>query len=183
MLFFLVALTFFSCNNPTPAEVEQRNWCLAQTDSLWIRLAETRRSFKFSMDEIAMRKEQMNSQLQVLKLADGNLLSPEEKSQIVQYNSVYRVYKPVAEKYKNLVLEAEDLFYRIKALEQSTKQGVYDKKLDEFKTTLEAIRKDLDACYGESSELGEKLASVEPMYVRLSPKIEELVTRFNPGGM
>lgn len=132
------------------------------------------------MDEIAERKELMTSQLQILSMVDGAKLTAQEKSEIVQYNSVFRVYKPVADTYKNQVIEAEDLFYRIKALEQSTKQGVYDKKTEEFKSTKAEIDADLNKLLKASRDLAEKLNSVEPMFIRLAPKIDELATRFNP---
>jgi hypothetical protein len=107
-------------------------------------------------------------------------LSPEEKSDIIQYNSVFRVYKPLAERYKAAVLEAEELFYNIKALDKSVRKGDYDSKTEEFKKVWQPLKQALDANLIEAKEIEGQLNNVEPMYQRLAPKIEVIVDRAMP---
>jgi hypothetical protein len=167
-----------ACGNTSVENLELRKWYATKTDSLWIQLAETRKNFNFRMDEIAERKEEMESQLKILAQVNGTDLSSEEKSEIVNYNSVFQVYKPLANKYKETVMETEDVFYRIKALDQSVKKGAYDDKKEEFKKNYSELASELNHVLNESKELAETLTSVEPMFQRLAPKIDDLVLKF-----
>jgi len=91
-----------------------------------------------------------------------------------------RVYKPLAERYKAAVLEAEELFYNIKALDKSVRKGDYDSKTEEFKKVWQPLKQALDANLIEAKEIEGQLNNVEPMYQRLAPKIEVIVDRAMP---
>jgi hypothetical protein len=156
-----------------------RNWCMRKTDTAWNKLAETRKNFVYGMNDIAMRKMEMDSQLQVLKIAGGNL-SEVDRSNITQYHSVFTVYKPMAEKYRAVVMETEDVFFRIKALEKAVREGVYDDKVEEFNKTWNEIHTILLDAKSRSLEISEKLKAVEPQYLRLAPKIDELMEQVSP---
>ncbi len=131
------------------------------------------------MDEIAIRKADIDSQLVAAKFFKPDELSKEEQNMLIQYHSVFTVYKPIAGKYKNAVLHAEETFYAIKTLEKSVKDGAYDKKLEEFKSTWNELYKEGMKNLEESTEIATKLNSVEPMYQRLAPKVDELLDRLS----
>lgn len=132
------------------------------------------------MDEIAERREEMDSILKVLKFAEEGKLAEADKSVINQYHSVFTVYKPVSNTYKNAVLEAEDHFYRLKRLEKSVKAGEFDKKQEEFKKTYADLQREVLENAARAKEVSNRLKAVEPMYLRLEPKIEEILERTAP---
>ncbi len=131
VLFF----TLIGCGGTAGQDESFRNWCIKKTDTVWTILNKSRAEFVYPMDEIADRKKEMDSFLQLLKFKQPKNINPELLSMIEKYNSVLTVYKPIAGEYKNAVLKSEDLFYQIKALERTVKNGGYDKKQDEFKKT------------------------------------------------
>ena len=176
----LICIHFHSCTPSKSSSNDARDWCIRKTDTLWSSLAESRKNFIYKMDEIAIRKHDMDSQLRITKFMSAASLSPEEKSDIIQYNSVFRVYKPLAERYKAAVLEAEELFYNIKALDKSVRKGDYDSKTEEFKKVWQPLKQALDANLIEAKEIEGQLNNVEPMYQRLAPKIEVIVDRAMP---
>jgi hypothetical protein len=122
----------------------------------------------------------MEEELRILGGYGDGKLSESEKSDIIQYHSVFVVYKPLAAQYKSAVLQAEDLFYRIKALEKSAKSGAFDSKTEDFKKTWNELYSELSVSYRESETIAKKLLSVEPMYQRLSPEMGNLVERISP---
>lgn len=176
----LIFIHFHSCSPTKNSTNDAREWCIRKTDTLWSTLAESRKNFIYKMDEIAIRKHDMDSQLRITKFMPAASLSPEEKSDIVQYNSVFRVYRPLAERYKEAVLQAEELFYNIKALDKSVRNGEYDNKTEEFKKVWQSLKQSLDQNLIEAKEIAGLLNNVEPMYQRLAPKIEVIVDRAMP---
>lgn len=179
VLAFLVCLgsIFSSCGGGS-GDNEARQYCLEQTDSLWKTLAKTRENFKFSMDEISMRKEHMEEELRIFKTVDSNALTPENRSMIVQYNAIFRVYKPIAGRYKNVVLKTEDAFFQIKVLEKSVKKGEYDNKIAEYKKVWQNIHSELIQNLEESTDLSQRLSGVEPAYLRLADKMGSLAEKY-----
>lgn len=177
MVFAAPIFLFFGCNNTSSSDSDARQWCIQKVDTLWTVLTKTRENFKYSMDAISERKEAMEKELHVFSMLSGNELSEEDKALILQYHAVLKVYKPLAGKYKNSVIEAENVFFRIKALEKSTKAGEYDKKINEFKSTYEEIYREVSKNLAESKYISDQLVAVEPMFLRLSPKIEALLDK------
>jgi hypothetical protein len=165
------------CNQVGSSHSSSKQWCINKVDTLWTVLTKTRENFKYSMDAIAARKESMEKELHVFSMLNGSELTEEDKTLILQYNAVLKVYKPMAGKYKHAVIEAENNFYRIKALEKSTKAGGFDKKIPEFKTTYEDIYDEVAKGYEESQFIANQLLTVEPMYLRIEPKVAELLER------
>lgn len=143
-------------------------------------LASVRKNFTYKMDEIALRKGEMDSQMRKSLFINPGQLSEVEVGELNQYHSVLKVYEPIAEEYKKAVLEAEEMFFRIKTLDKAVKEGYYDQKLAEFKSTWQEIDKELRHNLEESEEIAGKLSSVEPMYQRLAPKVDALLSRLFP---
>jgi hypothetical protein len=63
------------------------------------------------MDEFVDRQEEMNENLTQVKFVSANKLTEENMSDVSQYIAIFKVYKSNAGKYKEVVLEAENLFY------------------------------------------------------------------------
>lgn len=72
---------------------ENRAECIRSTDSLWASLRQIRDKFGYKINEIDERRHEMDSVLQWLQYADGQKITPEMRTQILQYNSVFRIYK------------------------------------------------------------------------------------------
>lgn len=175
VLFF----TLIGCGGNAGQDESFRNWCIKKTDTVWTILNKSRAEFVYPMDEIADRKKEMDSFLQLLKFKQPKNVNPELLSMIEKYNSVLTVYKPIAGEYKNAVLKSEDLFYQIKALERTVKNGGYDKKQDDFKKTWNELYRESIENYEHAHEVGSKLSAVEPLYLRIQPKMEALVAELS----
>lgn len=168
-----------ACNTGS-GDNSERAWCIKKTDTLWMTLAKVRKNFVYKMDEIAIRKAEMDSQLQQSKYFQESQLSETDKANLIQYSSVLAVYKPIANQYKEAVLEAEELFFEIKALDKSVKSGYYDKKIADFKTEWNKLNEELNKNALRATDIATRLNSVEPMYLRLEPKIAEIMERLVP---
>lgn len=143
-------------------------------------LAKVRKNFVYKMDEIAIRKAEMDSQLQQSKYFQESQLSETDKANLVQYSSLLAVYKPIANQYKEAVLEAEELFFEIKSLDKSVKSGYYDKRIEDFKSEWTKLHEELNKSEIRASNIATRLNGVEPMYLRLEPKIAEIMERLVP---
>lgn len=175
----VVFLLINACGGSTNEQETFRNWCVKKTDSVWMTLNNTRKEFAYPMDEIEERRMEMDSFLRILKQKTPPNISSELISNIAQYHSVFTVYKPIAKEYKNAVLKSEDLFYQIKALERSVKKGDFDSKEAEFKKTWIELKQEAEENNLEAHKVASKLSSVEPMYRRLQPKMELLISELN----
>jgi hypothetical protein len=175
--FISISLAFFACTGSQSKTDNERTWCMRQVDTLWILFAETKKNFVFNMDEIAERKTEMDSQLRLAAMLPAESYSEQDKAMLTQFNSILKVYKPISGKYRNAVLETEDIFYQIKALEKSVREGFYDKRLDDFKKTYADLNQKLQKTAMESKEIGDRLKAVEPMYLRLAPKVEDILAK------
>ncbi len=148
---------------------------LQSVDSLWNDLKTVRVQFKFKMDEFVERKAYMEKQLIKAQFLNDKLLSEEDKITFDKYNGVYRVYKNLASKYKTAVLTAEDIFYSIKGLEKELKKGSYDADIEGFKKERDALKNRLSENLRVTLDVTDKLTAVEPLYIRTSDKIDEII--------
>lgn len=119
----------------------------------------------------------MQEQLRLLAAQTSQTLDSAEKVDIIKYNTVYSVYKSSASRYKKNVLQTEDIFYRVKTLDKSVKEGEYDNNAPGFKKEYGELKPLLEAVKNDTEELSHKLNSMEPLYLRLQPKIQEIVDR------
>ena len=177
MLIFKLFYVFTACVGTKSNEDTFKDCCIHKTDTLWSVLAETRKNFNYQMNEITERRRDMDSQLHILKFASGNMLSEEDKADIVKYHSIFLVYKRIADAYKETVLKAESDFYEVMVLNKSVKKDEYKNKQKEFKTIWNQLKIEMDKNAAEAKSISEGLKSLEPMYLRLQPKIEMLVEK------
>lgn len=177
-VFIAVLLTIIlplpQCTSEKP-EQETRVLMLQSVDTLWNELQFVRSQFKFRMDEFVERKTDMEKQLIKAQFLDGGQLNETDKATFDKFNGVYRVYKSLAAKYKQSVLTAEDVFYSIKGLEKEVKKGSYDADIRNFKEEYALLKKRLADNKTLTLEVTEKLSAVEPLYLRTSVIIEELL--------
>jgi hypothetical protein len=166
---FIIFLT--SCGGN--AVSENRAECNRSTDSLWTSLREIRDKFGYKINEIDERRHEMDSVLQWLQYAEEQKITPEMRTQILQYNSVFRIYKGYAPRYKENVLRAEEMFYEIKALEKQVKAGDFDNNLPAFGKEYRRIRGTLTRLKAEVEETLGRLNAVEPTYRRIAGPVEE----------
>lgn len=165
-----------ACGGPQARNEEQ----LAQmqrVDSLWGRFKSVKELLRYDVWTINERRQEMDSLLQITRFYKPEDLNDAEKQLLVGYAAISRVYQPTAPKYGELVLESEERFYRIKALEQSVKNNTYNGKKEAFMETYNEERKELMKLEDEGKGVLSRLSEVEPMYERLQPAVEELMNR------
>ena len=143
-------------------------------------LNQTRARFNYRMDEIALRRQEMDSLLRISKFHDGSKLSKEDIQVLEQYHSILGTYKPIANTYKNLVLESEEHFFHVKALDKAVKRGDYDKSVEGFKKEYAELSGELKHTYAETEEVTSRLNAVEPLYQRLAPKVDAIMEKITP---
>lgn len=152
---------------------ENRAECITLADSLKWSLQQIRSRFDYKINEIDERRHEMDSVLQWLKFADDNKITTEMRSQILQYNTVYRIYKDFAPKYKECVLKAEELFYEIKAVDKQVKDGVFDNDLPSFGKEYRLLHGQLTMLNMKLDEVLGRLNAVEPTYRRIVGPVED----------
>ena len=155
----------------------------AMSDSLWSKHKAVTSKFRFKLDVIKDRQNYMKWFLKNLKFEDGSKLTETEKSDVIRYEAIHRVYREISENYTHTVLVAEDLFYEIKGFEKQLKNGVYGdgedaKKLDLFKREYASLEKELTEDAENASFIDKQLTGVEPGFQTLHPKMETLAERF-----
>jgi hypothetical protein len=163
-------MIFASCGGG--AISENRTECTRGMDSLWTSLNEIRGRFGYKINEIDERRHEMDSVLQWLKFAGENELSPDIKTQIMQYSSVYRIYKDFSPRYRQNILKAEELFYEIKALDKQVKAGDFDKDLAAFGKEYRRLRGTITRLRADVEEPLGRLNAVEPTYRRIAENVE-----------
>ena len=161
---------FTSCGGE--ATSRNRAECTRSMDYLWTSLNEIRGRFGYKITEIDERRHEMDSVLQWLKFADDNQISPEIKTQILQYNSVYRIYKGFSPRYKQNVIKAEELFYEIKALDKQVKAGAFDQDLPAFGKEYRRLMGTITVLKADVDETLGRLNAVEPTYRRIADDVE-----------
>ncbi len=167
-----------ACTGPQAGNEEQ----LAQmqrVDSLWGRFKSVKELLRYDVWTINERRQEMDSLLQITRFFKSEDLNDAEKQMLIGYAAIARVYTPTAPKYEEIVLESEERFYRIKALEQSVKNNTYTGKKDAFMESYNKERAELIKLEEEGKGVLNRLSEVEPMYERLQPAVEELITQKN----
>jgi len=173
--FAILFLTFSNCTQSVQSTETKRSVCIQKVDSLAWMLQSTRNLFIFKMDEFVERQEEMNENLTKVKFVSANKLTEENMSDVSQYNAIFNVYKSNAGKYKEVVLEAENLFYEIKGIEQELKKGKFDKEIDEFVKEYNHLKIELKHNQEETRQVTEKLKSVEPTFMRIAPAVDKII--------
>jgi hypothetical protein len=173
--FAILFLTFSNCTQSVQNTETKRSVCIQKVDSLAWMLQSTRNLFIFKMDEFVERQEEMNENLTKVKFVSANKLTEENMSDVSQYNAIFNVYKSNAGKYKEVVLEAENLFYEIKGVEQELKKGKFDKEINEFLKEYNQLKIELKHNHEETREVTEKLKSVEPTFMRIAPAVDKIM--------
>ena len=152
------------------------------SDSLWAKHKNLTSKFRFKLDVIKERQTYMKSFLKNLKFQEGSTLTETEKSDVIRYEAIYRVYREITGSYTHTVLTGEELFYEIKGLEKQLKNGVYGNgedaaKLEVFKREYAALEKKLVEGADNATFIDKQLTGVEPGFQTLQPKMEALAGR------
>lgn len=154
-----------------------RSYMSSCTDTLWLELNQVKKMFGYKTAEISERARLMDSILQRLKFADPSRLSSQDMSKITQYTSIQRIYKGFGPKYTECVVNSEELFFDVKALEKAVKQGKYDSKLKDFKSEYGRLRNKLREVNEETTLITDRINTVEPTFQRISTEVEKLTGR------
>lgn len=165
-----------ACGGPNAGNEEQIAQ-LQRVDSLWGRFKQVKELLRYDVWTINERREEMDSLLQITRFFKAEELNDEEKQLLNGYAAIARVYQPTAPQYGKLVLESEERFYRIKALEQSVKNNTYSGKKTEFLDVYGREREELGTLEADGKSILSRLSEVEPMYQRLQPAVEELINK------
>jgi hypothetical protein len=152
-----------------------------RVDSLWGMFKEVKELLRYDMTTIAQRKQEMDSFLQLARFFKEDQLSDDEKSLLNQYNGIYRVYKPMAPAYKEVVIRTEEIFFRIKTLERSVAAGTYKSQRVEFMKVYGEERLALAAHLESARNTLGRLGAVEPTYERIQESVYELFSQKRPG--
>ena len=152
-----------------------------RVDSLWGMFKEVKELLRYDMTTIAQRKQEMDSFLQLARFFKEDQLSDDEKSLLNQYNGIYRVYKPMAPAYKEVVIRTEEIFFRIKTLERSVAAGTYKSQRVEFMKVYGEERLALAAHLESARNTLGRLGAVEPPYERIQESVYELFSQKRPG--
>lgn len=174
-IYFAVFAILVSACGGNASRDEGRATMVTATDSLWRDMAAIKKMFGYKTDELEERRHYMDSLLQHLKFADGSKISQADQNIVSQYNSIRRVYRDFGPRYTAAVVEAEDLYFQIKALDKQVKSGKLDGKLDEFGKDYRRLKGNLTMLKSELEEVTGRVNAVEPTYQRIEPRIEELV--------
>lgn len=158
-------------------EMEQQQ---LRVDSLWGMFKEVKELLRYDMTTISARKAEMDSFLQLARFFTEGQLSDDEKSVLDQYNGIFRVYKPMAPAYKEIVIQTEEIFFRIKTLERSVAAGTYKAKREEFLKVYVEERQVLAAHLESARNTLGRLGAVEPAYERLQESVYDLFSRKQP---
>ncbi len=158
-------------------EMEQQQ---LRVDSLWGMFKEVKELLRYDMTTISARKQEMDSFLQLARFFKADQLSDDEKSLLDQYNGIYRVYKPMAPVYKEIVIQTEEIFFRIKTMEKSVAAGTYKSQRDEFMKVYGEERQALAAHLETARNTLGRLGAVEPTYERIQETVYELFEQKRP---
>lgn len=165
-----------ACGGTNGANDEQRAQ-MERVDSLWGRFKSVKELLRYDVWTINERRQEMDSLLQITRFFKSEELNDAEKQLLVGYAAIARVYQPTAPKYGEIVLESEERFYRIKALEQSVKNNTYSGKKEAFLESYNEEKEELIKLEEEGKGVLNRLSEVEPMYERLQPAVAELMSR------
>lgn len=178
-IYFALAAVFMASCTGAGSNNEERTTMITATDSLWRDMSAIKKMFGYKTDELQERRHYMDSLLQHLKFADGSKISEADQRMVSQYNSIRRVYRDFGPRYTSAVVDAEDLYFQIKALEKQVKAGKFDGKAGEFGKDYRKLKAELGALRSELEEVTGKVNAVEPTFQRIGPKVEALVESLN----
>lgn len=170
-----------ACGQGVGGNSEELTQQQLRVDSLWGMFREVKELLRYDMTTIAARKAEMDSLLQLARFFKAEQLSDDEKSLLDQYNGIYRVYKPMAPAYKDIVIQTEEIFFRIKTLEKSVAAGTYKGQRQEFLKTYKTERETLAGHLDRTRNTLGRLGAVEPAYERIQESIDDLFARKQPG--
>lgn len=176
----MVATGFASCTQGAGGKSEEIVQQQERVDSLWGMFREVKELLRYDMNTISARKDEMDSLLQLARFFKADQLSDDEKSLLNQYNAIYRVYKPMAPAYKEIVIQSEEIFYRIKTLEKSVASGTYKAQRDEFLKVYGEERRTLTAHLESARNTLGRLGAVEPGYERIQESVDALFSSKQP---
>jgi hypothetical protein len=179
-LMVMLTAGLIACGQGGGEKSEELTQQQMRVDSLWGMFKEVKELLRYDMTVISERKAKMDSFLQLARFFTADQLSDDEKSLLNQYNGIYRVYKPMAPAYKEIVIETEEIFFRIKTLEKSVAAGTYKAQRQEFLKTYGEERMALSAHLERARNTLGRLGAVEPTYERIQESVEDLFARKQP---
>lgn len=153
--------------------------CQQFNDSLFRQLNQTRALYVYSMEEIADRKERMDVRLKALKFVQAADLSQSDQENASLYNSIFRIYRDLSERYSQTVLRSEEQFYTLKGLSKAIQSGQFDHDRAEYRNEALKLEKALHENEAEAIDITQRLRAVEPNYHRLEEPMQALADRLN----
>jgi hypothetical protein len=174
----IFALFIGSCGESVSG-VENRKVCQQFNDSLFRQLNQTRALYVYSMEEISERKERMDVRLKALKFVQAADLSESDQENASLYNSIFRIYRDLSERYSQAVLRSEEQFYTLKGLSKAIQSGQYDQDRSEYRKEALKLEKALRENEAEAIDITQRLRAVEPNYHRLEEPMQELADRLS----
>lgn len=180
-LMVMLAAGFAACTQGGGSKSDEVAQQQLRVDSLWGMFREVKELLRYDMVTIAARKQEMDSFLQLARFFKADQLSDDEKSLLDQYNGIYRVYKPMAPAYKEIVIQTEEFFFRIKSLEKSVAAGTYQSQRAAFLKTYAEERQVLTEHLERTKGTLGRLGAVEPTYERIQESVYDLFSRKQPG--
>lgn len=174
----IFALIVGSCTD-AGSGLENRKICQQFNDSLFGQLNQTRALYVYSMEEISERKERMDVRLKALKFVQAADLSETDQQNASLYNSIFRIYRDLSERYAQTVLRSEEHFYTLKGLSKAIQAGQFDQDRSEYRNEALKLEKALKENEAEAIDITQRLRAVEPNYHRLEEPMQELADRLN----
>ncbi len=174
----IFALFVGSCGDDGSG-LENRKICQQFNDSLFGQLNQTRALYVYSMEEISDRKERMDMRLKALKFVQAADLSEADQHNASLYNSIFRIYRDLSERYSQTILRSEQQFYTLKGLSKAIQAGQFDQDRSEYRNEALKLEKALKVNEAEAIDITQRLRAVEPNYHRLEEPMQELADRLN----
>ena len=174
----IFALFVGSCTD-AGSGLENRKICQQFNDSLFGQLNQTRALYVYSMEEISSRKEMMDIRLKALKFVQADDLSETDQQNASLYNSIFRIYRDLSERYAQTVLRSEEHFYTLKGLSKAIQAGQFDQDRSEYRNEALKLEKALKDNEAEAIDITQRLRAVEPNYHRLEEPMQDLADRLN----
>jgi len=174
----IFALFVGSCGDDGSG-LENRKICQQFNDSLFGQLNQTRALYVYSMEEISDRKERMDMRLKALKFVQAADLSETDQHNASLYNSIFRIYRDLSERYSQTILRSEQQFYTLKGLSKAIQAGQFDQDRSEYRNEALKLEKALKVNEAEAIDITQRLRAVEPNYHRLEEPMQELADRLN----
>lgn len=176
----LVALQT-GCMGGGDAQASEQKLMQLHVDSLWAKNKEIKSKFRLKVDELKERKTSMMADLQKLKFANPawteTQLTEDQRIAIRKWEAISRIYKHMVERYEHAVMDAEELFYRVKAMEKMVNSNQYSGKKEQFKKDYLDIKSKMGIVFAEANEIDIEIGAVEPDFHRLDPIMAEIMEK------